>query len=296
MMSSAYGGIEAGGTKFICAIGTCPTDLRVETQFTTTTPAETIERTIAFFKEQRIPLISIGIGSFGPIDLDPASPSFGHITTTPKAGWAHTNFIGTIQNALGIPVFIDTDVNTAALGEYQWGAAQRLGTFVYVTVGTGIGGGGMVNGKLMHGLIHPEMGHMRIPHDWDADPYNGCCPYHGDCLEGLASGRAIELRWGQQPDTLPISHPAWTLEARYLAMGLVNIICILSPQRIILGGGIMEQPKLLPLVQEYVQELLNGYIQDPHILEGVDQYIVRPLLGKKAGVLGAIAMASQFSR
>jgi len=295
-MSSVYGGIEAGGTKFTCAVGTCPSDLRAEAQFATTTPAETIGRSIAFFREQQVPLISIGIGSFGPVDLDPASPSFGHITTTPKSGWAHTDFVGMVQDALGIPVIIDTDVNAAALGEHQWGAAQSLDTFVYITVGTGIGGGGMVNGKLLHGLIHPEMGHMRIPHDWDDDPYSGCCPYHGDCLEGLAAGRAMELRWGQQPDTLPTNHPAWELEARYLAMGLVNIICTLSPQRVIFGGGVMKQHKLLRLVQRYVQKLLNGYIQAHDILEEVDQYIVHPLLGKKSGVLGAIAMAAQFSR
>lgn len=295
-MSSVYGGIEAGGTRFTCAVGTCPSDLRAEAQFATTTPAETIGRSITFFREQQVPLISIGIGSFGPIDLDPASPSFGHITTTPKSGWAHTDFVGMVQDALGIPVIIDTDVNAAALGEHQWGAAQNLDTFVYITVGTGIGGGGMVNGKLLHGLIHPEMGHMRIPHDWEDDPYPGCCPYHGDCLEGLATGRAMELRWGQQPDTLPPNHPAWELEARYLAMGLVNIICTLSPQRVILGGGVMKQHKLLRLVQQYVQKLLNGYIQAHDILEEVDQYIVHPLLGKKSGVLGAIAMAAQFSR
>jgi len=295
-MSEIFGGIEAGGTKFYCAVGTGPGDLLAETQFATTSPAETIDRAIAFFKEQRVRLNSIGIGSFGPLELNPDSPEFGYITTTPKPGWSNTNFSGRIEDALGMPVVIDTDVNAAALGEYRWGAAQGLDTFVYVTIGTGIGGSGMINGKLMHGLSHPEMGHMRIPHDRDADPYPGACPYHGDCLEGLASGQAIELRWGRQPDTLPVNHPAWALEARYLALGVVNIIVILSPQRIILGGGVMSQPNLLTAVQKHVQEFLNNYIQAHSLSEGIEQYIVRPQLGKRSGVLGAIALASRHNR
>ena len=295
-MNEVYGGIEAGGTKFICAIGSEPNDLQAETRFVTTTPKETIRHATTFFKEQQTYLTSIGIGSFGPIDLNPNSSSFGYITTTPKRNWSNTNLFGLIQDASDVPIVIDTDVNVAALGEYRWGATQGLDTFVYVTVGTGIGGGGMVDGKIMHGLTHPEVGHMRIPHDWVGDPYSGCCPYHGDCLEGLASGRAIELRWRQQPDALPRNHPAWTLEANYLALGVANIICTISPQRIVLGGGVMEHPELLIMVQRRVQELLNDYIQTPHILEGIEQYIVRPLLGKKSGVLGAIALASQFER
>ena len=190
-----------------------------------------------------------------------------------------------------MPVGFDTDVNVAALGEYRWGAAQGLDSFIYLTVGTGIGGGGMVNGRLIHGLIHPEMGHIRVPHDWQSDPYAGCCPFHGDCLEGLAAGPALEQRWGQPPETLPADHPAWALEAHYLALGLVNFICTLSPQRIVMGGGVMEQPQLLPLVRQEVQELLNGYLQVPEILQAIDEYIVLPGLGKRAGVLGAIALA-----
>jgi fructokinase len=182
-------------------------------------------------------------------------------------------------------------VNVAALGEYRWGAAQGLDTFIYLTIGTGIGGGGMVNGKLIHGLVHPEMGHVRIPHDRDRDPYPGSCPYHGDCLEGLAAGPALEERWGQRGETLPADHPAWPLEADYLAFGLVNIICILSPQRIIIGGGVMQQPQLLPLVRRRVQELLNNYLPVPAILDHIDDYIVPPGLGDRAGVLGAMALA-----
>jgi len=293
-MSNLYGGIEAGGTKFVCAVGTGPDDLRAETQFPTTTPAETIGRAIAFFQEQPEPVAAIGIGSFGPIDPDSASPTFGYIINTPKVDWANLDFAGMIRRALGIPVSFDTDVNVAALGEHRWGAARGLDSFIYLTVGTGIGGGGMINGELMHGLIHPEMGHIRIPHDWKADPYPGFCPYHGDCLEGLAAAPAVELRWGQSPETLPADHPAWTLEAHYLAMGLNNFICTLSPQRIIIGGGLMEQSHLLPLVRVKVQELLNGYVQALQILEEIDNYIVLPGLGKRSGVLGAIALADRL--
>ncbi len=176
-MRSLYGGIEAGGTKFVCAVGTGPDDVRAETRFATTTPSETIGRTIAFFREQPEPPAAIGIGSFGPLDLNPDSPTYGYITTTPKTGWAHTNFAGVLQEALNVPVLLDIDINAAALGEHKWGAARGLDTFIYLTVGTGIGGGGMVNGHLIHGLAHPEMGHVYIPHNPDNDPYPGCCPY-----------------------------------------------------------------------------------------------------------------------
>jgi len=290
-----WGGIEAGGTKFVCAVGTGPHDLRAEVRFPTTTPTETLGRAIRFFQQHQKEesLAAIGIASFGPLDPHPDSPTFGYITTTPKPGWAHTDVAGTIRRALGVPVGFDTDVNAAALGEHRWGAAQGLDTFIYLTIGTGIGGGGMVNGKLLHGLIHPEMGHIRIPHDRNLDPYAGCCPYHGDCLEGLAAGPALEERWGQRAETLPADHPAWQLEAEYLALGLVNFICTLSPQRIIMGGGVMQQPHLLPLVRRRVQDLLNGYLQVPMILERIDDYIVPPELGNRAGVLGAIALGQQ---
>jgi fructokinase len=290
-----WGGIEAGGTKFVCAVGTGPDDLRAEVRFPTTMPEVSIGRAIEFFQQQheKEPLAAVGIASFGPVDPNPDSSTFGYITTTPKPGWAHTDFAGTIRRALGVPVGFDTDVNVAALGERRWGAAQGLDTFVYLTIGTGIGGGGMVNGKLIHGLVHPEMGHIRIPHDWDRDPYAGACPYHGDCLEGLATGPALEARWGQRGETLPADHPAWELEAGYLALGLVNIICILSPERIIMGGGVMEQRQLFPLVRGRVRELLNGYLQAPAILDQIDGYIVPPGLGNRPGVLGAIALAQQ---
>ncbi|MCL6430961.1 MAG: ROK family protein [Anaerolineae bacterium] len=288
-----YGGIEAGGTKFVCAVGSGPDDLQAEERFPTTTPKDTIARAIDFFRAQRSPLLAVGIASFGPVDPNPASPTFGHITTTPKPGWAHTDIVGAVRQALGVPVGFDTDVNGAALGEHCWGAARGLDTFIYLTVGTGIGGGGMVNGRLIHGLMHPEMGHVRVPHDLALDPFPGACPYHGDCLEGLAAGPAIEQRWGRPGETLPPDHPAWPLEARYLALGLVNYIVTLSPQRIIIGGGVMEQPQLFPLVRREVQALLNGYLQVPAILEDIDGYIVPPTLGRRAGVLGAIALARE---
>lgn len=288
-----YGGIEAGGTKFVCAVGTGPDDVRAEIRFPSAVPAESIPQAIAFFREQAQaePLAAIGIASFGPIDPDPRSPEFGHVTTTPKPGWAHTDFAGTIHRALGLPVGFDTDVNVAALGEHRWGAAQGLDTFIYLTVGTGIGGGAMVNGRLVHGLMHPEMGHIRVPHNWQDDPYPGYCPYHGDCLEGLAAGPALVGRWGMRGDDMATDHPAWDLEAHYLALGLVNFILIMAPQRIIVGGGVMEHEFLYPMVRQKVQELLNGYLQPSPIHQGIDEYIVAPGLENRSGVLGAIALA-----
>jgi fructokinase len=293
-----WGGIEAGGTKTVCAVGTGPDDLRAEVRIPTTTPEETIQQVIQFFRQQagEEPLAAVGIASFGPLDLDPDSPTFGHIIVTPKPGWAHTNWAKRVRQGLGTPVRLDTDVNAAALAEHRWGAGRGLDNFVYLTIGTGIGGGGMINGRLIHGLDHPEMGHMRIPHDRALDPFEGSCPYHGDCLEGLAAGPALEARWGQPGAMLGEDHPAWPLEADYLAFGLVNLTCILLPQRIIMGGGIMQQPQLFPLVRRRVQELLNGYLQAPMILDRIDEYIVPPGLGHRAGVLGAIVLAERAAQ
>ena len=197
----------------------------------------------------------------------------------------------------GVPVGFDTDVNVAALGEWRWGAAQGLDTFLYITVGTGVGGGGLSNGRMMHGLLHPEMGHILIPHDRQADPFPGHCPFHGDCLEGLISGPAIEERWGVPGETLPPDHPAWVLEAHYLALACVNFICTLSPQRIILGGGVASQLHMFPLIRREVQALLAGYIQAKEITTNdIESYIVPPALGARAGVLGAIALAEQVAQ
>jgi fructokinase len=290
---SLFGAVEAGGTKFVCAVGTGPQDLRARIEFPTTSPRETISRVITFFEEQakREPLLAIGIASFGPIDVNPGSPFWGHITSTPKPGWQDVDLAGPIRHSLKLPVAFDTDVNVAALGEREWGAAQGLDTFVYVTVGTGIGGGGMLEGGLMHGALHPEMGHMRIPHDWQTDPFPGACPFHGDCWEGLAAGPTIEARWGGKGQHLPPSHQAWELEAHYLALGVNNLICTVSPQRIILGGGVMRQAGLFPLVRRKSLALLNSYIQVSAITEHIEEYIAPPQLGDNAGVLGAIALA-----
>ncbi len=292
-MTNWYGGIEAGGTKFVCAVAADPDNILAETRFPTTNPEETLGRAVRFFQAQaqQVELKSIGIAAFGPVDLNITSPTYGHITQTPKPGWSHVDFAGLIRQALGIPVGFDTDVNGAALGEHRWGAARGVDTFVYLTIGTGIGGGGLVSGQLMHGLVHPEMGHMRLPHDREADPFPGICPFHGDCFEGLACGPAMQARWGQPAQTLPGDHPAWRLEAEYIAQALSNLIFTLSPQRIILGGGVMSQPHLFALVQQRVLALLNDYVQASQILEQIEKYIVPPELGASAGMLGAIALA-----
>lgn len=288
-----FGGIEAGGTKWVCAVGRGaeePTDL---TRFPTTTPAETLDRAIAFFRphRERGDLAAIGVGSFGPVDLDPASPTWGSITSTPKPGWRFVDVAGRLRQELDVPIAFDTDVNTAMIGEARWGAAQDCTSAVYLTVGTGIGGGVLAEGRRLHGLVHPEIGHIRLPRDPERDPFTGSCPYHGDCLEGLASGPALAARWGRPAETLPPDHPAWTLEAHYLALALVNLICILSPQRIVLGGGVMEQQSLFPLLRAEVQTLLGGYVRAPAILDHIDDYIVPPALPGRSGVVGALALA-----
>ncbi len=286
-----YGGIEGGGTKFVCVIGSGPDDIRAEARIDTTTPAETLDKVIAFFRESPHRIQALGVGSFGPVDPDPTSPTWGYITMTPKLPWRNTDIAGALQRGLGVPIAFDTDVNVAAYGEYVWGAAQGLEAFVYLTIGTGIGGGGLMHGKLMHGLMHPETGHLRIPHDWQRDPYPGCCPSHGDCLEGLANGPALWGRWKVDPSTLPPDHEAWKLEAHYIALALANIIYTVSPQRIILGGGVMDQAFLFPMIRREVQETLNGYIVSDMILNRIDEYIVPPALSNRSGRLGAIALA-----
>ncbi len=223
------GGIETGGTTWELAAGSGPADVRAHASIPTTFAEETIAAAVAFFREAG-PVEAVGIGSFGPVDVRPGSPTWGWITTTPKPGWAQTDLAGPIGRELGVPVAFDTDVNAAALGEHRWGAAQELDTFAYVTVGTGIGGGGMARGRLLHGLVHPEVGHLRIPRD-AGDAFPGACPYHGDCWEGLAAAPALEARWGRPPHELPDDERIWSLEARYLALGLVAIVSVLSPRR-----------------------------------------------------------------
>jgi fructokinase len=284
-----YGGIEAGGSKWVCAVGIGPSDIRETTTFPTTAPDETIERAVEFFARNGS-LAAIGIGSFGPIDPRRSSRSFGYITTTPKPGWAQTDVAGRLEESLAVPVAFDTDVNAAALGEQRWGAAVGLDSFCYLTVGTGIGGGVVAEGRLVHGLLHPEIGHMRIPHDRVADPFPGCCPYHGDCFEGLASGEAIRLRWGRGAHEID-DDVAWELEGQYVALGLANVVCAVSPERIILGGGVTREPTLLPRVRERLREVLAGYFDAPELNDAIDDFVVRPGLGDRAGVLGAIALA-----
>lgn len=291
-----YGGIEGGGTKFICVVGSAPDDIRAETRFQTTTPEETMAWAVDFFKQQESSLgelASIGFACFGPLDPNPASPAYGHILPTPKPHWTGANVVGMLRSAFDIPISFDTDVNGAALGEWRWGEGQGLHTFIYLTVGTGIGGGAYVEGKLLHGLIHPEMGHIAVRHDFNKDPFEGVCPFHGDCFEGLASGAAIEKRWGQRGDTLPNDHPAWGLEAEYIAQALASYSFMLSPQRIVIGGGVGSLPHLLPRIQQGTKALINGYIQSPAILENIESYIVSPGLGNRSGMLGAIALAEQ---
>ena len=294
-MTKAFGGIEAGGTKFVCAVGSGPDDIRAEIRLPTESSEVTMGRVIDFFRgqQEQHDIAAIGVASFGPVDPDPDSPTFGHITNTPKPGWANTPVAPILRDAFDVPIGFDTDVNVAALGEHSWGAAQEVDTFVYLTIGTGIGGGGMVDGNLLHGLIHPEMGHIAIPHNWERDPFAGTCPFHGDCWEGLANGPALEERWGQAGESLPEGHEAWSLEAHYIALGVTSIMMILSPQMVVLGGGVMEQAHLFPLVHREVQSQLNGYIQSPAILEEIESYIVPPALGGRSGVLGAIALAQR---
>ncbi len=287
-----FGGIEAGGTKFVCGIGTGPEDLETD-QFPTSSPDITVNNAIRFFRERRISVEAIGIGSFGPIDLHPGSSTYGHITSTPKVGWANFDLAGAVRGGLGVPVKFDTDVNAAILGEARWGAAQGLQDAIYLTVGTGIGGGALVRGELVHGLLHPEMGHLQIPHDPARDPFPGSCPFHGDCLEGLASGPAMQARWGVPAGTLPQEHPAWALEAHYLALGLVNLTVTLSPQRILLGGGVMQQPHLFQMIRIEFGRLLNSYLRHSEVMDHLDRFIQPPGLGSRAGILGSLVLAER---
>lgn len=299
MPKKLFGGIEGGGTKFVCAVGDEDGQILAETRFPTTTPGEIISNAISFFKQQAQelgPISALGFACFGPLDPNPNSKTYGQILPTPKPGWTGADVVSPLKEALAVPIMFDTDVNGAALGEWRWGAAQGLDTFVYYTIGTGIGGGAMVEGKLLHGLLHPEMGHAPLPHDREKDPFEGNCPFHKDCFEGLASGPALEKRWGQRAETLPPDHLAWELEAHYIALALQGIICNLSPQRIILGGGVAQQPQLLPLIRKKTLAYLNGYVQADAILTGIDSYIVPPALGGNAGVKGAFALAMMAER
>ena len=295
--SQLYGGIEAGGTKFICVVGSGPENILEKTRIETTVPEETLGKVIRFFQPYTTTgkVTAIGIGCFGPLDLNPDSPTYGFITSTPKPHWSNTDVLGTIRRALKINVAFDMDVNTAALGEFRWGASQGTDPSLYITIGTGIGGGYIKDGKALIGMNNLEMGHIRLPHDLKRDPFPGACPFHGDCFEGLASGPAIEKRFNARGETIRDDDPFWDIEADYIALALSNIILTLSPKRIILGGGIMQRTFLFPLIRLKVLIILNGYVESETLLKNIDEYIVPPALGNRSGSLGAIALAQSFT-
>jgi len=284
------GAIEAGGTKFICALGDGNGKVTEKVSFPTTTPEETMKKVFEFFDGKEFD--ALGIGSFGPIDLDKNSSTYGFITTTPKPHWGGFDLLGSLKRRYDVPMEFDTDVNGAALAEATWGAAKGIDSCVYFTIGTGVGGGALVNGELVHGLLHPEMGHFLVAPHKD-DTYKGKCPFHGNCLEGMAAGPAIEERWGIKGQDLPEDHPAWDLEAYYLAQGVMTTIVTLSPKKIILGGGVMKQKQLFPKIHKNVKELLNGYVAKKEITDNIEDYIVFPDLGDNAGICGALALAKK---
>jgi fructokinase len=292
--SRIFGAVEAGGTKFVCAIGDERGEILALERFPTTHPAATLGAAHAFLRSHARPassLAAIGVASFGPVELNRRSPRYGFIGHTPKAGWSGTDIAGSFAREFHVPVGFETDVNAAALAEHRWGAARDAQSLVYLTIGTGIGGGVMVDGVPVHGLMHPEIGHI-YPRRHSLDQsFAGVCPFHGDCLEGVASGPAILARSGASLDLLDESHPQWTIEADYLGQLCAQLVVTVSPQRIIMGGGVMSQARLLPLIRPRVQHWLNGYIDRPEILTDIGRYVVAPELGDNAGVLGALVLA-----
>ena len=287
-----YGAIEAGGTKFRVAIGNSP-DLVADTTIPTTEPRETIGAALMFLKEAPQPLAAVGIAAFGPLDLDPSSETYGSITRTPKPTWSNTPLKAQVESALGVPVAIDVDVGGAALGEWRWGAARGLDTFIYLTIGTGIGGGLFANGRVHHGLGHPEMGHVIVVPE-PGDDFAGHCPFHGTCFEGMAAGPAISARWGERVSDLLERPEVWDLEARYIAQALRSYTYVGAPRRIILGGGVTRKEGLIDLVRERWAELLAGYGTSEIIDGDLADYVVAPELGQDAGLIGAIALAEQL--
>ena len=282
-----YGGVEGGGTKFVCLVGTSPDDIRAETRIPTASADETLTTVVGFFADRDVD--AVGVAHFGPLDLDPTSPTYGHVISSPKPGWSGADVVGTLGAALGVPVGLDTDVNGAALGEARWGVGQGLDPLLYVTIGTGIGGGAVINGATMHGLMHPEMGHIRIPRHAD-DDFAGNCGWHGDCLEGLAAGPAIAERWGRPAEDLGgDTEAAVTIEAYYLGAAMATYTLVLSPQRIVLGGGVMGLPGLLEATTAAMVEQLGGYLGSAPV--DADDYLVAPGLGSRSGVLGALVLA-----
>jgi fructokinase len=301
-MEHVWGGVEGGGTKFHCVLGReAPRaekpEIVDEQVIPTTSPAETLAAVAEFFRRRQDerPLAGLGVACFGPVDLDPASPHYGFITTTPKPGWANCDVVGYLRSVLDVPVAWETDVNGALLGEQRWGAARGLRSAVYFTVGTGIGGGALVDGRPVHGLLHPEMGHLPITALAGAPSPSaqGPCPYHGGaCLEGVASGPALAMRAGRTPAAIPADDPIWEDEARYLGYAAVVATLMLSPHRIIFGGGVtLNHPHLYPRIRTQFLSMLNGYLKSPTITDQIETYIVPPQLGHRAGVYGALALA-----
>lgn len=277
--------IEAGGTKINCGLGTQDGKILEQIEIPTTTPEETIGKIVEYFKDKTFDVI--GLGSFGPIDPVKGSKTYGYITSTPKPYWENTDFVGSLLKHFDKPLVFDTDVNAAALAESMWGAGKGLSNVLYLTIGTGIGGGAIVNGKMIQGLTHPEMGHIYIKKNHD---FEGICPFHGDCFEGLASGPAIEKRAGKKAYLLEKDDPIWESVANDIAEALVSYILILSPQRIILGGGVMKQSQLFPIIRKKVKEKLNNYVVKDELINDIDNYIVYPGLGDYAGFYGSIAL------
>ncbi len=282
-----FGALEAGGTKMVLAIGNENGEILEQVSIPTETPDVTIPKIIDYFKGKEI--AALGIGSFGPIDLDKKSDTYGYITSTPKLAWANYDFVGNIKKALTIPIGFDTDVNGSALGEATWGSTKGIDSSIYITIGTGIGVGVYQNGGLLHGMLHPEAGHVLLSKH-DEDHFEGVCPYHPNCLEGLASGPSIEKRWGKKAIELKDETKVWELEAYYIAQALVGYILTLSPHRIVLGGGVMHQEQLFPLIRKKVVELLNGYVRTSQISD-IDNYIVPAALNDNQGIMGCIQLA-----
>ncbi|PLS01094.1 ROK family protein [Neobacillus cucumis] len=280
------GAIEAGGTKFVCAVGDESGRIIERIQIPTTVPEETMGSVITFFK--KYPIQAVGIGSFGPIDVNTESPTYGSITSTPKLAWKDFPFVQTMKDNFSVPVGFNTDVNAAALGEVTFGAAKGLDSCLYITIGTGIGAGAIVQGNLLQGLSHPEMGHLLVRRH-PKDTYKGKCPYHHDCFEGLAAGPAIEERWGEKGINLVDREEVWDLEGYYIAQALMQYILILSPKKIILGGGVMKQKQVFSYINKYLPELINGYVCLPDLID----YIVSPGLGDDAGITGSLLLAYQ---
>jgi fructokinase len=287
------GAVEVGGTKILCLVGSDPDHIVAQTRIPTGEPAETLAQVLAFFQREVSsggPLAAIGIASFGPLELRRSHPQYGFITLSPKPGWEYVDMVEPFQHALSVPVGFDTDVNAAALGEGCWGAARGLDTFVYLTVGTGIGAGAVVEGRIIHGLGHPEMGHLSVPRQ-PGDHFAGHCPFHGTCWEGMASGAAIAARWGRPAEQLDGDklRAAVQLEAAYLAAGLRNIVYAIAPQRIMIGGSVAGLPGLFPLVRANLREALAGY---PDLGEhAAGDFIIPPALGPLAGPAGALVLA-----